>query len=221
MDSLQIGDYVRAANNRFSRLFSFIHIDGDVEADFLQIHADGLKKPLEVTPDHMIFVENNPVRASQVKVGDILGENKVMQIKSVKRRGVFAPVTESGDIVVSGALASSYAAVLAHAPVDQHFGAHVFFAARRLVCAFNFEICENETHTDGIPDWLLSSVNFVKMTASSPLAQYCAVLVALPFITAAYTLEQIILAPLLSKAIALISLFFVYKTVKRSKAKSP
>lgn len=220
MDSLQIGDYVRAGNNKFSRVFSLIHTDRDMEAEFLQIHSGALKKPLEVTPDHMVFIDSSAVRASEVKVGDTLGENKVSKITSVKRRGVFAPVTESGDIVVNGILASSYAAVLAHCPVNvQHSGAQAFFAVRRLLCAFNFGNCEKETHTDGIADWLLPVFNLFSMTNSSPIIQFCAVVVAVPFLAAVYTLEQLLLGPLFVKALALFSCLAIYKNAKRSKTK--
>ena len=32
--------------------------------------------------------------------------------------------------------------------------AHAFNAPHRMVCALSFEICENETYTDGISDWV-------------------------------------------------------------------
>ena len=196
MDSLKIGDFVRAGKNKFSRVYSFLHLDRDVEAEYLQIHAEGLKAPLEVSPEHMVFVKSTPVRASQVKVGDMLGENKVSEIKTVKRRGVYAPVTESGDIVVSGVLASSYAAVHSYTPINQHTEAHAFFAVRRLVCAFNFGICENETYTeDGFPVWLSPMVHFALSTKQNPFAQFFASVVGLPFIAAAYILEQMIYSP--------------------------
>ena len=167
-----------------------------IEAEFLQIHAEGLKTPLEVSPDHMIFVKSAlfPIRASQVKVGDLLsGENKkVAQVKSVKRRGVYTPVTESGDIVVSGVLASSYAAVHNYTPINQHWEAHAFFAIRRMVCSFKFGICENETYTDdGIPDWLSSMAHFAKNTEHNAPAQVFASVVGLPLIAVAYFVEQI------------------------------
>ena len=40
MDSLEIGDYVRAGKD-FSRVFSFAHLDLDAEGNFLQIHTKG------------------------------------------------------------------------------------------------------------------------------------------------------------------------------------
>ena len=46
MDSLEIGDYVRAGKD-FSRVFSFAHLDLDAEGNFLQIHTEGSVAPLE------------------------------------------------------------------------------------------------------------------------------------------------------------------------------
>ena len=221
MDSLQIGDFVSAGNDHFSRVFSFIHLDRNDEEDFLQIHADGLKTPLEITPDHMVFVKDAPVRASQVKVGDMLGKSKVSEVKSIKRRGVYAPVTESGDIVVSGVLASCYAAVLSHTPFNQHFGAHAFFSVRRLVCALNFGICESETYIDGLPDWMpLSTIDFFMSTEqSNPTVQFAAALALMPLITAAYIVEQLICSPLLVGAFILGLYAFNKKISKTSKIK--
>ena len=79
----------------------------------------------------------------------MLGENKVSEVKSVKRRWVYAPVTESGDIVVSGSRLQLHN----YAPVNQHWEALAFFVVRRLVCRFNFGICENEKYTNGFPDF--------------------------------------------------------------------
>jgi len=223
MDSLKIGDYVLAGKDQFSRVYSFLHLDRNVKADFLQIHAEGLETPLEVSPDHMVFVKSArfPVRASQIKVGDMLvGENKVTQVKSVKRRGVYAPVTETGDIVVSGVLASSYAAVHDYTPINQHAEAHAFFAFRRLVCAFNFEICETETYTnDGFPDWLSFIVHFALSTKQNPFAQFFASVVGLPLIAAAYILEQMLYHPLVVVSTFIVGLLYLSRQAKTSKVK--
>jgi hypothetical protein len=221
MDTLQIGDFARAGKDQFSRVISFIHLDRDLKTEYLQIHADGLQMPLEVSPDHLVFLKNTPVRASQVKVGDMLGERKVTRVKSVKRRGVYAPVTESGDIVVSGVLVSSYAAVLSHTPkvINQHSGAHAFFAIRRWLCALTFDICESETYTDGFPDWLLPIVHVVAMTEQYPTIQACASVVALPFVAAIYLMEQVVLSPFLM-GVLFVSWLFVQRKIKIFKLKA-
>ena len=171
----------------------------------------------------MVFVKNSllPVRASQIKVGDMLGEQKVSEVKSVKRRGVYAPVTESGDIIVSGVLASSYAALHNYTPVNQHWEAHAFFAVRRLVCRFNFGICENETYTDeGIPEWLSNVANFAKSTQDNAPAQLVASVVGLPLISIAYVIEQVTIQYQFIAGLLLLGLVvFKQKKTKKSKGK--
>ena len=148
----------------------------------------------------------------------MLGENKVTDVKSVKRNdGVYTPVTESGDIVVSGVLASSYGAVHNYTPINQHWEAHAFFAIRRLVCFFKFGICENETYTDGFPDWLLTTVRFAKNTQDNAPAQLFASVVGLPLIAVAYTVEQIIHHALLFGVFILV--LYAFKKTKTSKVK--
>jgi hypothetical protein len=61
MDELEVGDLVRSDRNsgRYSRLHSFLHKNPNVETTFLQIHANRLEMPLEVTQDHLVFVWDN------------------------------------------------------------------------------------------------------------------------------------------------------------------
>jgi hypothetical protein len=190
-------------------------LDPDVEAEYLQIQGDGLKTPFEVSPDHMVFTETAlfPVRASEVKVGDMLGDIQVSKINTITRRGVYAPVTETGDIVVSGIRASCYSAVHSYTPINQHVEAHAFFAFRRLMCAFNFGLCESETYSNGFPKWLPYAARFAESTELNAPAQLFATVVGLPLITAAYIFEQSVHHPLLVGAFILG--FFTFK--KKSK----
>merc|ERR1711862_223455 len=90
------------------------------------------------------------VPASSVKVGDVLAMNndttaKVSKIGSVERKGAYAPFTYSGDIVVSGVVASNYVAMMPEEetglPVSMQWIAHTFKAPHRFVCsAIDFSI---------------------------------------------------------------------------------
>merc|ERR1719343_1205386 len=202
MDAVKVGDYVRTGNDSFSRVFSLAHLDHDVEADFLQIYAEGLQKPLEITGMHMLFSAGTAVRADEVSVGDMLGKNKVTEIKSIKRNGVYAPITESGDIVVSGIHASSYYAFLDHIPFNQHVMSHFFFASHRMMCSFDFKLCENEGHTNGYTNWAYWAIKLMEKANEfvAPAQCFLAVL-ALPFISAAYGLEQMLIAPFTTLAV--------------------
>lgn len=176
MDRLQVGDHVRTSNG-FSRIFSFGHMDRDSDVEYLQIEARGLNQSLEITAEHMVFVGGWPIRADSVQVGDRLdapghiGHHKVLSIQTVKRQGAYAPITASGDIVVSGIHASSYVAPLQVPSLWQQAMAHALFAPHRLLCAVHWESCENESHRDGIA-----------IGTTYPLLRITSVLCELPFL---------------------------------------
>jgi hypothetical protein len=180
-------------------VYGFHHFDHEVVANYPQIFTQDKKEPLEISPDHMVFVDrHNPVPASWLEVGDVLGDSKVARVKTIQRRGAYAPLTESGSVVVSGILASNSVDTLHISPAFQHKAAHAILALRRLVCFWDFDICLNETRTGGFPDWCLPAFRLLKkLSEQSMLLQIGATLVVAPFAAAAYVLEKLILSPLL------------------------
>jgi hypothetical protein len=196
IDSLRIGDLVRTGSGAFSQVYSFGHLDRNMEAEYLQIFSKDLDLPLEVSPDHMLFVSDKAVRASQVEVGDILGENPVIEIRTIQRRGVYAPTTYAGNIVVSGVVASSYVALLdgVH-PRIQNAASHASTAVHRLMCKFDFDLCENETYKEGINEWIAMMVQLVlRVNQHNMVVQIGAWLIAIPFMVFVYTMEQLIMS---------------------------
>ena len=115
MKDLRIGDYVEVSGNNFEAIYSFAHYDPTGSSSYLQISTTSAKKPLEMTPNHLLFVHGRGfVPASSVQVGDVLrsGEDtlkvSVTSITTKSAVGVFAPLTPSGTIVVNDVLASTY-----------------------------------------------------------------------------------------------------------------
>ena len=170
MDRLKIGDMVQVGNNEYSRLYSFGHLERNNQAEYLQIYATGLEDPLEISPDHMVFVDKvGAVPASAVQVGLNLvaassgGFATVTKIDVVRRSGAFAPFTESGTVIVSGVLASSYVSMSGSDAfevgglkfVSMHWLAHAFQAPHRMVCKWNMSFCDNEGYSDeGVSYWV-------------------------------------------------------------------
>jgi len=165
--SIKIGDSVRVRpdGNDFSQVYSFGHYDKHIPAEYVQIHTKGSNLPLELSKDHMLFVQegsiSKSVPTSAIKVGDKLivvanggGVTEVDKIGSVTCRGSFAPFTKTGTIVVNDVLASNYVSLMDKSPVSMQWMAHAFNAPHRIVCALSFEICENETYTNGISNWV-------------------------------------------------------------------
>jgi hypothetical protein len=184
MDQLQIGDYVKAGNNRFSRVYSFSHLDTSVESTFLQIHMKQLDQPLEVSLDHIVYVSGGKaVRASAVRVGDRMDNDYlVSRIMMVRRHGVYAPVTYSGDIVVSGVLVSSYVSLLDHiSPGVQNRVAHWVTGVHRLICKLSFSMCEHETYVEGISSFLQPLLGAIRILIDlNTFNQIAAVFVVAP-----------------------------------------
>jgi Hint module len=158
---LKIGDYVRTRNNEYTQVYGFSHINRDVEIEFLQlILEDPLRSnvefdnPLEVTSKHLVFVERNDkfvaLPASSTIVGDILNYDgkRVKEIRYVTRHGIYAPLTFSGDMIVSGALVSNHVNILDHPSNmwNQHLLGQVAWYPRRLFCRLFMDVCMKETH---------------------------------------------------------------------------
>lgn len=147
MHQLQIGALVKSVNGKFTQVYGFSHYDVNREDTFLRICFNSssdtkdtayLMSPcLEISPRHLVMVDKMskhvPTQAAHVMVGDILYGKDVKEIYSIVRRGVYAPLTHSGDINVSGVLASNYVDVLNNDPIlwNQHILGHVMFFRQR------------------------------------------------------------------------------------------
>ena len=173
MNELVIGDTIKVSKDTFERVYSFGHRDETAKGEFVQIYASGLKNPLELSKDHMLFVQNHSVKksvpASLVQTGDslVMGSGPVAEVqhtKTVVRRGAYAPFTASGTIVVNGVMASNYVSLQEDSDVLVIGGIKIFSmqwlaylsqAPHRLVCSLNWSFCQNETYTNsGISKWV-------------------------------------------------------------------
>jgi len=128
MDSLEVGDEVQVIINneiRAEPVITFIHRQPEVMQKFLQITTEK-NNILKITEDHLLFVEMTgkatAIPARDVKVGDILyvradhsvEKDAVLNISKVYEKGVYAPVTLSGTILVNDVHTSCYFDVLSH-----------------------------------------------------------------------------------------------------------
>jgi Hint module len=92
-----------------------------------------------------------PIRASDVVVDDVLNGMRVTKLQTVKRRGVYAPLTQSGDFIVGGVQVSSYVHVLDTdlAWANQHDVGHFLFYPHRFFCRYFMEYCKRERYIQG------------------------------------------------------------------------
>jgi len=150
MDELQIGDAILTSKG-YSKVYSFGHYEPSRWTEFLQIYTTNSQQaPLEITADHLLYYHNNSTcnielaPAGQVKVGDFLVTSndrlsQVEMIQKIHRQGIYAPFTESGDIVVNGIAASVYIALppafQSHLSFEQqHWLQQKYYSPFRLFC---------------------------------------------------------------------------------------
>ena len=108
----------------FSPIFAFMDHADDVAVEYLRLHtASG--DALTLTPDHIAWAHEprRPVLAKDIKVGHVLwvaaadastasaaapafSPSVVVRVEAIQKRGMHAPLTEDGSIVVDGVLAS-------------------------------------------------------------------------------------------------------------------
>ena len=168
MKDVKVGDLVRTADGLFEPVYGFGHRQTNERAEFLRIYVDSMKAPLELSAEHMVFVnERHSVPASALVPGDSIllgsGESSTIErIESSVSNGVYAPFTPSGTIVVNGVLASTYVA-FQDSPylkiggmetfIEWQWLAHSFEAPHRMFCRLAWDICVEE-RVDGISSWV-------------------------------------------------------------------
>jgi len=114
MKDLQLGDQVLVDknDNYYEPVYSFGHRKDDMMGTYLRL----LPSELELSSDHMVFVASNnqkaPIPASMIQVGDVLSDGTRVEaiVPSIRRKGVYAPFTPSGTLLVNGVLVSNYIA---------------------------------------------------------------------------------------------------------------
>jgi len=167
MSDLVLGDVVQVTNNKFEPIYSFGHKDDSASAEYLQIVTEGKHAALEISDDHMVSIDGGRyVPASSIKKDDMLqtasGESvAVKSIKTITRKGLYAPFTSSGNIIVNDVVASNYIAYqgseyLMIGDIQTHFSyqwiAHSFNSFHRVAVMMGFT---GESYTKaGVSNWV-------------------------------------------------------------------
>ena len=128
MHFLQIGENVQVAAKGsicLEPVITFIHREQEKLQEFLSITTTK-NNNLKITEDHLLFVEKNglskAIPARDVKIGDtvyvkqngLMRTATVQDISTVYEKGVYAPVTRSGTILINDVHTSCYFDVLSH-----------------------------------------------------------------------------------------------------------
>lgn len=147
ISSLKVGDYVKAYDSnldkwKFSKFITYLHQDENIVAKYISIKTAVFNQTLRISPLHLIAKqEANQVEfvfAKDLLVGDTIkaesGLEKIVALEEIYQTGAYAPLTESGTIVVDSVLASCYA------NTNWHTAAHLLFTPIiKLSGIFNFE----------------------------------------------------------------------------------
>ena len=164
MDSLRIGDEVQVIRNNeihLDTVFSFIHRQPEVVQDFLKITTTK-SKILKITKDHLLFVQKvgqaKAIPARDLKVGDTVyvrvnhsvKKDAVQSISTVYEKGVYAPVTLSGTILVNDVHTSCYFDVLSH---EWSHRAMSVARAVHYVSPWMLQWISGVGQKDGLPGW--------------------------------------------------------------------
>lgn len=207
---VSIGDYVESSlDGHFSLVYSLAHYAPYAEAMYLKLQFSSGSAPLEISDYHMIGVKGRGmVTAKNIRIGDVLYDNDmVVSVTKTHSRGLYAPFTMSGQLVVNGKVASNYIAPLDDIIPFQHWMAHALFWWRRVVPP------TSETYSmDGLADWLLTTLEVVLWISQSPATvQLLVVIVSTPFVFGFLLLEAA------GPMVVLLTLLFLWSRAKTPK----
>jgi hypothetical protein len=119
MQDIHVGDRILTGQQKYQAVYALGHYNPSKPAEFVQIQTSGENSAnvLEMTGDHLVFVQGkmNPVRADSIKVGDVLqgstmdeSNKAVINVGTIQRNGLYAPLTMDGTLLVDGIKVSSY-----------------------------------------------------------------------------------------------------------------
>lgn len=156
---VRIGDHILTSSDGiYEVVYSLGHYSPMIQTEYVRIQVKA--NFLEVTSDHMIFTaDSNAVAAKFLRPGDKIllsgGDTAaIIDIQAIVGRGLFAPFTPSGKIVVNGIVASTFTDV--DWPfVSGQWVAHTFEAPHRWAVT-HFRLFDRfETHAaNGMSNWV-------------------------------------------------------------------
>lgn len=165
MNELKIGDKVETSNTQngqivFSEVLAFLDYKVNLTIDYVVIETDSPPAKLTITESHLLYKLNKQtqqgsisVHARDIKAGDyvyVRGNGtgltlaQVTATRRIRAKGAYAPLTESGNVLVDNVLSSCYALV------QDHTLAHWSFAPFRLLARFYPDFASGGEQTEGM-----------------------------------------------------------------------
>jgi hypothetical protein len=131
----------KSGDFKFERVISFLDRIENIDASFIRLSYnvnDTINNFITLTPRHLIFTQRDGyIPANTVKIGDrilLLKQNKYIKVYvnkieelNLKNSGIYAPLTESGEIIVNNIKCSCYSMVKSHKLTQFIFNSIHFF----------------------------------------------------------------------------------------------
>lgn len=105
---------VASSQGKYSDVFFFGHRHNATTPVYTVIHHTGPRSPLYISPGHYLYVNGSLSTSRWVNPGDLLRDPEgsdsitVERVSVTKLKGMYAPTTVSGDLVVDGVTVSCY-----------------------------------------------------------------------------------------------------------------
>jgi len=203
IEQLRLGDKVLTQNGNYEAIYSWGHRNTEKVARFVKL----LPSDIELSSNHLIFSQNGkfPVPAGTVEVGDILSSGEtVTSVQSVTRRGLYAPFTKSGTIVVNGQVASTFVSLQQNSStlllsngwstgISHQWLARTFEFPHRLWYSIRVDCTTKggESYTsDGISTWVAIPLQFFRWTLQLPTILQLIILIPVLFIFIMFVLIE-------------------------------
>jgi len=246
MEALKIGDMVQVAakgdnkQREYEPVYSFGHKAHNRVGNFLQLHTKDPSATLRISADHLVQEKTRGfVPASSINIGDQLvhvhennhGDSLVTDIRLIKARGMYAPFTPSGVIVVDNTIASSFVDVrpklssVVLRNVSPQWIAHTGELPHRIACHYLKNSClEEESYDKNGVNYLwgtipLQMMNFVSQI-NSVVVQVLIMVAAALLLVSFWMAEQIALMIMTSSSVFVIVILAAAAAImRRNKAK--
>lgn len=113
MEDLSHSHRIAVGGGRHSEVFFFGHRSPSHLTSFVHIQTTSNAKELRLSPGHYLYANGKLVTARSIVVGDKLetGDSQAVSVTSIRTqlaRGLYAPATLHGNLVVDGIVVSSY-----------------------------------------------------------------------------------------------------------------
>ncbi|XP_059168940.1 uncharacterized protein LOC131950772 [Physella acuta] len=174
MNELQIGDKVLARDETgklmYDEVYMFGHLEPNVLSWFVTLHTT--EQHVSLSEDHLVVCKRDgqerTIPAKDIIIGDCLFvvsgkeliNSPVINISRTYDKGLYAPFTKGGTIIVNNALMSCYVDVLHHDSCHKLLGP---IRSLHTLCPKLLTAINQQNHSKYIPKWAEIAIKVIRM----------------------------------------------------------